>query len=99
MDKSIPLSLIINELALNTIKYAFPNNEKGSFNVILKEIEGVVNIQVFDDGVGVPVDFDFNTSNSLGMSIINNLILQLDADLYMLNDIKGFGVHISFKNN
>ena len=88
MDKSIPLSLIINELALNTIKYAFPNNEKGSFNVILKEIEGVVNIQVFDDGVGVPVDFDFNTSNSLGMSIINNLILQLDADLYMLNDIK-----------
>jgi two-component sensor histidine kinase len=45
------------------------------------------------------VDFDFNTSNSLGMSIINNLILQLDADLYILNDIKGFGVHISFKNN
>ena len=99
MDKSIPLSLIINELALNTIKYAFPNNEKGSFNVILKEIEGVVNIKVFDDGVGVPVDFDFNTSNSLGMSIINNLILQLDADFSRLNDIDGFGVHISFKNN
>jgi two-component sensor histidine kinase len=98
MDKSIPLSLIMNELALNTIKYAFPNGEEGNFNVVLKEIDGFVNIDVFDDGVGVGDDFDMSNSGSLGFNIITNLIVQLDADLSLLRDIDGFGVKIQFKN-
>ena len=37
MDKAIPLGLIINELGLNSIKYAFDDDEKGNFYVKYRE--------------------------------------------------------------
>ena len=38
MEDIIPLGLFINELALNTIKYAFPNKEEGNFYISFKKV-------------------------------------------------------------
>lgn len=39
MDRSIPLGLLINEVLMNTIKYAFPNNQKGKFYLKIGSVE------------------------------------------------------------
>ena len=41
MDRTIPLGLLINEVGINTIKYAFPNYQEGNFNLNLN-IDGKI---------------------------------------------------------
>ncbi len=98
MDKAIPVGLIINELGLNTIKYAFNEDEVGNFYVKFSVNDNICELDVWDDGRGLPDNFDFNKSKSLGFTIIQSLISQLDGKSDVLNLPKGFGLRITFKN-
>lgn len=48
MDKAIPLGLIINELGLNSIKYAFDDDEKGNFYVKYSEENNLCKLTIWD---------------------------------------------------
>jgi PAS domain S-box-containing protein len=96
-EKFIPLGLILNELGLNTIKYAFPNNQPGNFYLKFKVENDEVLLTVYDDGIGLPDDFDIYNSTSLGFTIINTLTSQIEGELNILELDKGFGVSIRFK--
>ena len=99
MDKAIPIGLIINELGLNTIKYAFNEDEIGNFYVKFRvNNNNICELDVWDDGRGLPDDFNFETSKSLGFTIIQSLIKQLDGESALLDIPKGFGLKITFKN-
>ena len=53
IDTAVPLGLIINELITNTVKYAFPNNEKGKLTIKLeKQADNILHLVVSDNGVG-----------------------------------------------
>jgi PAS domain S-box-containing protein len=80
LNQAIPCGLILNELLTNSLKYAFPNERGGE--VLVKLSWGgdeVVELTVADDGVGLPVDFDWKESQSLGLRIMNILGRQLDG--------------------
>lgn len=98
MDKAIPLGLIINELGLNSIKYAF-DDEKGNFYVKYREENNLCKLTIWDDGRGLPKDFDVEKSRSLGFTIIRNLTKQIDGELEILDLPEGFGVKINFRND
>ncbi|WNM18666.1 histidine kinase dimerization/phosphoacceptor domain -containing protein [Flavobacterium capsici] len=53
IDTAVPLGLIINELITNTVKYAFPENQKGTLTIKLeRQPENILHLVVSDDGVG-----------------------------------------------
>lgn len=53
IDTAVPLGLIINELITNTVKYAFPNNQKGKLTIKLeKQANNILHLVVSDNGVG-----------------------------------------------
>jgi two-component sensor histidine kinase len=80
MDIITPLGLMINELILNTIKYAFPSGEGDLWIKLKKADEGLV-LTVCDNGVGLPSDLNINTTSSLGMTILQSLTKQIDGEL------------------
>jgi two-component sensor histidine kinase len=49
----ISLGLVINELVINSIKYAFPDNRDGTIRVAFSRNGNVLRLLVEDDGVGV----------------------------------------------
>ena len=52
IDKAIPLALIINEVIVNALKYAYVNIDKPTMKVVLKRTRGdVVNVQVGDNRI------------------------------------------------
>ncbi|HAJ60352.1 MAG TPA: hypothetical protein DCP31_14700, partial [Cyanobacteria bacterium UBA8543] len=68
IDTTIPCALIINELVSNALKYAFPDNQEGTISVALHTEESQqLTLTVKDSGKGLPKDFDFNTTKSLGL--------------------------------
>lgn len=98
VDTSIPLGLILNELLTNSLKYAFPNGRSGEIKIELHENqEGKIQLSVRDNGIGFPVDLDYEHSDSLGMLIINSLTYQIDGKI-MLEQINGTKFTVIFEN-
>jgi two-component sensor histidine kinase len=49
----VPLAIIINELVINSLKYAFPKGRSGRISLSMKKTDGgAVLISVGDDGIG-----------------------------------------------
>jgi len=81
INTAIPLGLIINELASNALKHAFPNGKTGSLSITVREVEKTLNLSIKDDGVGVPADFDWRNAESLGLRLVISLVEQLDGTI------------------
>lgn len=77
-----PVSLIINELVTNALKYAFPENRGGTIRIETTRVPPEhTRLLVSDDGVGLPDSFDIDTSDSLGMQLIKRLTAQIQGTL------------------
>ena len=88
LDQAIPCGLILNEWVSNAMKYAFPGREKGTITVGLRCVmsddhpeEEEIQIEVRDDGVGLPEGFDWGGRDSLGLYLVQALSEQLDGEL------------------
>ncbi len=98
LDQSIPCGLIVNELVSNAMKYAWKGKKKGKLTATLKEKKsGLVCITLADDGVGLPKDFQYDKTDSLGIQLVYTLIEQLDAKLQVKSSNKGTSFNIEFK--
>ena len=85
VDQAIPCGLVMNEVLTNAFKYAFPDNRPGTITIGLHNVDGgQIDLLISDDGVGMPEDMDWKTTNSLGLhlvSMISELQLRAEADL------------------
>ena len=84
----IPLGLIINELVTNSMKYAFRDGRDGLLSVSLSRLDnGMVEVRVKDDGMGLSEGFDAGqATSSFGLKIVNTLVAQLDGTLEARNN-------------
>ena len=96
MEQAIYCGLIVNELVTNSFKYAFGDNE-GNIVIKLDKEEGKFKLYVSDDGVGY--DSSTQSSDSLGMLLINTLAKeQLKGDID-IDSYEGVKVNITWSNN
>lgn len=68
------LSLLINELTANAISHGFRDRDHGYVRIRAWEDNGMANVEVFNDGHGVPGGFDPARSEGLGMRITQRLV-------------------------
>src|ERR1700692_4208438 len=94
-DKAIPLGLLINELVTNAAKHAYPDGS-GDIHVTGEQRGGVLHVEVSDQGIGLPKDFDIDQPRaSLGFKVIKCLLGQLDMRITVAsNDPKGAAIQI-----
>jgi PAS domain S-box-containing protein len=81
IDTAIPLGLVINELVTNSLKYAFPEGREGTITINASRSEGIISLTVADDGIGMPDEFDWRSTDSLGLRIVTTLVKQLDGEI------------------
>ena len=51
-----------------------PSGNTGHVALVLENDDSSLHIQVRDDGVGLPSDFDIQSTNTLGLSIVRDLV-------------------------
>jgi PAS domain S-box-containing protein len=82
VDRAIPCAIIVNELVSNALKYAFPNGKGGCVTIVLRENPpGRVEMQIGDDGVGIPEGTEVETAETLGLSLVRMLTEQIQGQL------------------
>lgn len=110
MDTAVPLGIIVNELVSNSLKHAFSGRKEGKIEIKIHSDE-TGNAQsnrykiaekgteytliVSDDGVGIPEEVDFESSDTLGLQLVNILAEQLDGTIKVKRD-KGTEFIIKF---
>ncbi len=86
VDVIIPLGLILNELISNALKYAFPDDRPGTIEVsFCQEPEGW-QLEVKDNGIGLPAGFSPGDSASLGMFLIQSFAKKLHASFQLFSE-------------
>jgi PAS domain S-box-containing protein len=101
IDDAVPLGLITSELLCNAFKHAFPDGRRGT--VLLKVTyvrrggenrpSSRAQLEISDDGVGLPADFDIETHESLGFELVRILARQLHAEVIV--DKSAPGAHFA----
>ena len=87
IDTAVPCGLIINELASNALKYAFPADTKGEVKITFGRADDQYTLCVSDTGVGLPPDFDPEQGKSLGMKLVRMLTSQLSGEMEFRNGV------------
>jgi PAS domain S-box-containing protein len=96
LEKAVPLSLILNELVSNALIHGFPDRSPGTLQISLHAADKhAVTLMIRDNGKGFPESIDFNDSSSLGLTLINALVHQIDGSIE-LNKEKGTTFTIKF---
>jgi len=82
VDVSIPLGLILNELLVNALRHAFPDDRTGEIFIRLgEEQNGRHTLQVRDDGVGMPGPVDLAEAETIGFQLIGMLVEQIRGEV------------------
>ncbi|WP_141105970.1 PAS domain S-box protein [Nodularia sp. NIES-3585] len=88
LDTAIPCSLIIHELVSNSLKHAFAGDRTGEINIEIQNTSvNKITLIVRDNGIGLPSNFDFKNTASLGWELIDALSSQLSGDITINSDI------------
>jgi two-component sensor histidine kinase len=67
--------------------------------ISLKKLEGTTyQLNISDNGVGLPSDFELENTDSLGMSLMRGLSEQLEGTFNIKND-NGLKIEIVFNNH
>ncbi len=84
VDTAVPIALIVNEVTVNALKYAYVETASPVFKItIKKEYSNRLRIQVIDNGIG------FNPTatrkgSSYGLKLIHSLVQQLEGTIQKL---------------
>jgi len=78
-EMAVHCGLILNELASNAIKHAFPNGDgcEVSVSLAVDPDTGAVCLRVRDNGVGLPANLEWRQASSLGLRLVQMLTSQM----------------------
>lgn len=92
LEQSIPLGLILNEITCNSFKHALKNG--GKFFLYLNKLNSHYELTIGDNGPGLGAS---ENHEGLGLSLIEILCDQIDADLTIDNSSEGLVYKIGFE--
>ena len=96
-DKAVSMGLIVTELVINAIKYAFPSPRADSLVLVRFESDGDAWVlSVTDNGVGAAVTAAPLSHGGLGTAIVEALAKQLDARMDVRSAV---GMAVSIRHN
>jgi two-component sensor histidine kinase len=78
-DRAVAIGIIVNELVMNAVKYAYPDGA-GPIHVVLSAQDDNVVLSIADDGVGLNVRTD-PRSTGMGQRIVTAMAAKLDASV------------------
>ena len=92
----LPLGLILNELATNSLKYAFAATPDPRIAISFHRDGELYRLTYSDNGAGLPAGFDASGATTLGMVLIGSLVRQMRGTLRFENR-EGLRCEISFR--
>ncbi len=97
LTQAIPCALVLNELVSNAFKHAFKRKQSGNIVIAMEVAAGnTVVVNVKDDGAGIPKNFELDSTKTLGLKLVRNLVERQLRGRIRLTRKKYTEFHITF---
>jgi two-component sensor histidine kinase/HAMP domain-containing protein len=97
LNTMVPLGLLLNELITNSFKHAFTDRNEGLITLSLHRTpDGSFDLRYGDDGRGIPLDKIQSDGSTLGVSLIESLVEQMNGRMTVEGSTSGTKYHIRF---
>ncbi len=94
-DLATNLSMVITELCQNAVEHGLISADglatRGEVQIVPGVRDGRLRVEISDDGAGLPDDFDWRASPSLGLSIVNTLVADMGGEFRLGQNPRGRG--------
>jgi len=97
INHGVPLGIIFNELITNSVKYGFDGNFENKIQITVSQNNDRFEVVYEDNGCGIE-DFEFASSKSLGFTLIQSLMQQIEAE-FEYDTTNKFKLNFSFPAN
>lgn len=95
-DRAMICGLVLNELLVNIYKHAFEDLSEGNITVNLLSLkDNKIQLDVRDNGIGIPEEFSLEDASSIGTWVINVLLRKLNSTVE-INSGEGTSFSIRF---
>lgn len=99
INQAIPCSLLLNEVITNCYKHAFVGRDRGRVEACISCKDERVIVTISDNGVGLPDDLDVETTDSMGLHLVQILTSQLKGESSFTSDENGTVFHLEFNKS
>lgn len=99
INQGIPCSLLVNEIITNILKHSYKGRKSGVINIRLRQLGETIQLEIMDDGNGLPENFEKNGTVSMGIQLIELLTQQLKGKKKYHSDETGTAFSLSFSKN
>lgn len=91
-----PIALLISEIVMNAVKYAHPTGIPVQLLFCCNRTsDGALELEIGDDGVGLPENFDPQRDGGTGFTLIRALSEKLGGTLRVQSDSLGTSYHLT----
>ncbi len=98
-NRCIQIGMVLHELCVNALKYAFKENRENLLCIHMKRIDDKIHVKIRDNGEGLEDINCLYKSDSIGMQLIHSIVEdQLDATIEFKNN-NGLECNIIFSEN
>jgi two-component system, sensor histidine kinase PdtaS len=77
-DVATSLAMVVTELCQNAVEHGLADSS-GEVKVIPSQTDGWLRVEITDNGRGLPPGFDWRESRSLGLSIVDTLVGEMEG--------------------
>ncbi|MBK8500204.1 MAG: nitrate- and nitrite sensing domain-containing protein [Flavobacteriales bacterium] len=97
LNTMVPLGLLLNELITNSFKHAFIGRDTGVVTLAIHRAnDGAFDLHYSDDGTGIPAEKIQDSGATLGVSLIESLVEQMNGRMAVEGTEAGTRYHIRF---
>jgi two-component sensor histidine kinase len=94
-EQVLTLGLLVSELITNSVKYAHPTGLPVQIEIQCRQNgTGDLMVEIADDGVGLPENFDPKVDGGLGLRVVRSLAAQLGATIRFESNALGTRVRL-----
>ncbi len=89
------IGMIINELVMNSMQYAFKGRDSGEISISIRRQDGSIRLGFEDDGNGLPETVDPENPCTFGLKLVRGMCRQLNGT-FTVDRTKGSGYRFNF---
>jgi two-component sensor histidine kinase len=83
-QRATSLAMVLTELVQNAVEHAYPEGQGGRIQLRVSRDDTGLDVEVVDEGAGLPAGFELASSTRLGLQIVRTLVAaELDGSLVL----------------
>lgn len=95
VETAARVGLLASEIITNSYQHAFEGRSAGLVQVSLQQLSnGVMRLEIMDDGIGLPTDINWPNGNTMGASIVTSLLQGIEGTMNIARGVAGTTVSV-----